>query len=107
MKRIAISKILFRVAILFCFGIGLDLPAILSAQQTVSPPVGVIKPGPVLTQKETTAASPTQGLQSKYGSVSPEIVGVWTYAGTGTVNTYWVRRPVPRSSPSTQKAVLA
>ena len=51
MKRIAISKILFRVAILFCFGIGLDMPAILSAQQTASPLVSAIKPGPGLTQK--------------------------------------------------------
>ena len=93
MKQVAISKIPVRVAILFCFGIGLDMPAILSAQQTASPPVSAIKPGPVLTQKETTASSPAQGLQSKHGSVSPGIVDVWTYAGTGTVNTYWVATP--------------
>ena len=93
MKQIAISKIPLRVAILFCFGIGLDMPAILSAQQTASPPVNAIKPGPVLTQQESTASSPAHGLQSKHGSVSPGIVDVWTYAGTGTVNTYWVATP--------------
>ncbi len=93
MKQIAISKIPLRVAILFCFGIGLNMPSILSAQQTASPPVSAIKPGPVLTQKESTAASPAQGLQSKHGSASPGIVDVWTYAGTGTVNTYWVATP--------------
>ena len=93
MKRIAKSTIPLRVVILVCFGTSLGMPHLLSAQQAVSRPKSVMNSAPVLPQKELTESLPAQDPQSTHGSVSPGIVGAWTYAGTGTVNTYWVATP--------------
>ena len=72
------------------------MPNILSAQQATPLPVrhndsGL--EGTLLPQKEFTAAPPAQDSQSTHASISPGIVGAWTYAGTGTVNTYWFATP--------------
>jgi glyoxylase-like metal-dependent hydrolase (beta-lactamase superfamily II) len=47
----------------------------------------------MLQQREATTALPTQDSGVAHASASSGIVGVWTYAGTGTVNTYWIATP--------------
>ena len=82
MKRTSVVTIPRRLAIIFCFGASLVLPSAVSAQREASLLVGQSEARPkgaMLQQKESTA--------------SPVIVGVWTYAGTGTVNTYWIATP--------------
>jgi glyoxylase-like metal-dependent hydrolase (beta-lactamase superfamily II) len=96
MKRTAVATARLRLAILICFGISLVMPNILSAQQVVPLLVSHKEPGhelAMLQKKELVAALPAQDSRSRHASVSQGIVGVWTYAGTGTVNTYWVATP--------------
>lgn len=47
----------------------------------------------LLQQRELTTALLAQDSGSAHASVSPEMVGAWTYAGTGIVNTYWIQTP--------------
>ena len=96
MKKTTAATIRRILALYFCFGFGVVVPGGVSAQQLDSPLVGKNEQGPkdtMLQQRELTTASLAQDSESAHTSVSPGIVGAWTYAGTGTVNTYWIATP--------------
>ena len=96
MKQAAVVTIPRTLALCFCFGFGVVVPIDVSAQQENSPPVGHNEQGPngtMLQQRELTTASLAQDSESAHALVSPGIAGAWTYAGTGTVNTYWIATP--------------
>jgi glyoxylase-like metal-dependent hydrolase (beta-lactamase superfamily II) len=68
----------------------------MSAQQDASPLVDYDEQAPksiVAQQRETSTASLAPVAGSAHASDSSRIVGAWTYAGTGTVNTYWITTP--------------
>jgi glyoxylase-like metal-dependent hydrolase (beta-lactamase superfamily II) len=85
-----------RFAIFFCAGFGVAMPCVVSAQREPSPLVGHNESahgGTLLEQRELTTAVLAQESGSAHASASTGTVGVWTYAGTGTVNTYWIATP--------------
>jgi glyoxylase-like metal-dependent hydrolase (beta-lactamase superfamily II) len=96
MKRNAVVTIPRRLAMFLCFGLGVVTPSVVSAQREASPLVGHNEPGheaTILQQRELTTASLDKDDRAPDASVLPGIVGAWTYAGTGTVNTYWIATP--------------
>jgi hypothetical protein len=96
MKKTTVATIRRILALYFCFGFGVVVLGGVSAQQVDSPLVGKNEQHPkgtMVQQRELKTASLAQDSESAHASVSPGIVGAWTYAGTGTVNTYWITTP--------------
>lgn len=96
MKQTATVATPLRLALYFCLGVGVVVSSSMSAQQEASPLVDHDEQAPesiIVQQSETSTASPAQDAESAHATGSSTIVGAWTYAGTGTVNTYWLATP--------------